>query len=213
MTEASASTKLGLTEGGRNILSLVIFVHLFCVVVGLFGNESLSLIADRLRGVLAPYTRLLNLDPQFGVGFQLTHAMEYEDDHQLVLQRAGQPELALRPLPAAGSWGAGRGFQGQRWQALGQRLGMFVANEADQAVAELARSVAAALPMDETSQLRLECRRFQPPPLEGSDATSRGANAAWQTVYSADLVRDARGLVRVHKQIETGEAAQVRKRP
>ncbi len=41
-----------LSDGARSVLSLVIFVHLFCTVIALFGNESTSVLLTRLRGAL-----------------------------------------------------------------------------------------------------------------------------------------------------------------
>ncbi len=75
----------------RELCSLVIFLHFFCLLAGLFAQETTSELGVRLGNVLGPYLRLVNIDAQAPAGFHLTHAMEYEDNHQLVVQLDGDP--------------------------------------------------------------------------------------------------------------------------
>lgn len=55
----------------RTIVSLLLFMHLFCVAVVLGSQVFRSVLLRDLTGVVAPYTKTLHLDPD-SVPFQLT---------------------------------------------------------------------------------------------------------------------------------------------
>src|SRR5688572_11646112 len=48
-----------------SVISLVLFIHLFCVAVVLSSNFRRSTLQARLVSLFAPYTQLLHLDPDF----------------------------------------------------------------------------------------------------------------------------------------------------
>lgn len=197
--------------GPRSVISLLILIHLFCVFVALFGNESASVLRNRLVGILGPYTRLLNIDPEFTAGFHLTHAMEYEDDHQLIIELDGIEEPVVYPAKSRGSLNLWLGFREQRWRMLAQRLGVLVSDENDDAVAELARAIGSAVFADsESRHLVLRCRRLRPSELNSDIDYTIDDPATYELLYSADVLQDAQGIVRVHKQIAADEAAPVR---
>ncbi len=201
----------GFSEGVRSVVSLLILIHLFCVAISLLGNESASVLRNRLSGVLGPYTRLLNLDPEFTAGFHLTHAMEYEDDHQLLIELDGVGPSLLYPNPQASWSGIWLGFREQRWRLLAQRLGVLANEDNDDAVAELARAVGEAVfAATDAQHLVIRCRRLRPSELETDVNYSLDDPATYETLYSADILRNSQGAVRIHKQIEADEAAPVR---
>jgi hypothetical protein len=202
----------GISEGARSVVSLLILLHLFCVFVSLLGNESASVLRNRLAAVLAPYTRLVNLDPEFTAGFHLTHAMEYEDDHQLVVE-LGEPAQTT-PYPAPGQRWSGfpLGFRELRWRMLARRLGVLATEQNnDEAMAELARAIGQAVFAEtQVDRFVLRCRRLRPSELDSDVDRTVDDAATYETLYGADVVRDHQGVVRIHKQIETEDAAPLR---
>jgi hypothetical protein len=205
---------VSLSEGVRSILSLLIFIHLFCVVVSLFGNESASVLRDRLVGLLGSYTRLLNLDPEFTAGLHLTHATEYEDDHQLVLEIDDQ--VLVYP-PTEETWGTSLlGFRQQRWRLLTQRLGLLATTGNDEAIAELARAIGEGAWPDGAAGARplvFRCRRLRPAELNTDVDRPLDQESTYEVVYAADVLLDSQGAIRVHKQIQADEVAPVREPP
>jgi hypothetical protein len=204
------TNRLGMTATGRSIASLLILIHLFAVVVSLLGNESASALRVRLAGVLAPYTRLLNLDPEFTAGYHLTHAMEYEDDHQLMIEMDGRDTPLLYPPPSRAIKDFLPGFHELRCRWLAQRLGILAFDQNDDAVAELARAIGQAVfAENESRHFVFTCRRIRPLELEGDADRSLDDDASYEPLYRADIIRDSQGVVRIHKRVETGEAAPV----
>ena len=53
------------SESTRTVISLLLFCHLFCVVVVLSASYAPSVLQARLLRVLRPYTQTLNLDLDF----------------------------------------------------------------------------------------------------------------------------------------------------
>lgn len=199
--------RVEISETMRGIVSLVIFVHLFCVAVGLFANESTSVLAVQLRRVLGPYIRLLNLDPQFLSGFHLTHAMEYEDHHQLVIEVASEEPIYI-PNQDGSLWGERLGFRQPRYLNLTRQFGLFAEEGNDQAMAELARAIGGSLMTKMGArQMVLRCQRLGPHPL---DPVMDQGSPPIDTLYRADVIVDDAGVVRVHKQVDADEAAPVR---
>lgn len=195
----------------RSLISLGICIHLFCVFVGLFGNQSLSALQERVQTVLTPYCRLLNLDPQYNAGFHLTHAMTFEDDHQLVVEVSGESEPRILPSATLGPDLESIGFRRQRWRTLAGRVGLHADDGNDQAVAEVARAIGESI-LSETdaSGLVFRIRRFQPPALVGESPVPDALEESFQTIYEADVLLGPEGRVRVHKRVDDDEAAQVR---
>ena len=59
------------SEGLRTVVSLLLFMHLFCIATVLSGSFSPSQLQTDLATTVGPYARTLHLDPGF-VMFQLT---------------------------------------------------------------------------------------------------------------------------------------------
>jgi len=215
MSREQQNSALEFSDAARSGLSLALFIYLFLVVMGLVGNESVSVLFNRMRQIpgLSAVSCLLNLDPQFRTGFHLTHAMDFEDDHQLAVEVPAQPARVWPPAKR-GVLDPRGGFQRQRWLTLTRRVGMMVANEDDQGVAELARTIATDIFAEtDAKQLVLSCRRYQPQDLMGPDDASlepQEIQARFETIYTADVILDESGVVRVNKRVSSTDAAQVR---
>lgn len=197
-----------LTGTFRSILSLVIFVHLFCVVVVLFGNHYGSQLQFRLIRFMGPYTRLLYFDPQVIAGFHLSHSEEVEDDHFLEIQSEEGSTIARVPDPNSRENGLRGGFRYRRWLALMRRMAMNAENE--DYLAEFSRAVGQnQLVGDENQRLVLRLLRRMPLDLAGPSDADAGGPEAYVLVYSADVWRDEQGVIRVLKKVQASEAAPV----
>ena len=195
-----------LTGTFRSILSLLIFIHLFCVAVALFGNHSVSTLQSRLISFVGPYTRLLYFDPQVIAGFHLSHALEVEDDHFLEVESVDGDTLYRLPDPESRETGLRGGFRYRRWLALMRRMAMNT--QEDEYLAEFSRAVGQSQLDDENQRIVLRLVRRMPLDLMNSDADVVGPEA-YVPVYSADVWRDDQGVIRVHKRVQASEAAPV----
>jgi hypothetical protein len=167
----------------------------------------------RLVRTLAPYTRLLNFDPNYVAGFHLTHGMEYEDDHVIEMEWQGAPSVLRYPADAGGATGWRGGFRRQRWRRLAQRMAAYASREDDTELAELAAAMGRHLLTDEgPGRITLRCQRRPSQPLGAPTGGAMDVDTRQpdQTVYAADVFRDASGTVRVIKQVASREAAPVR---
>ncbi len=137
--------------------------------------------------------------------------MEMEDDHQLVIQVTGEPAPRVWPPRETGWSDMPLGFRHRRWQNLSLRVGMMVADGDDQVLAELARAIGESV-LEKTAggPVAFSCRRFRPPELTSDSAIPARFEDAFDTLYTADIIRDTQGRVRVHKRVEATEAAPVR---
>ena len=72
-SKAPETPSLGLSPGARGIVSLLLFIHLFCIGVGMLSNELPSMLEDALRRRvpgLRPYLQTLLMD--FSYAFTYT---------------------------------------------------------------------------------------------------------------------------------------------
>ncbi|MCA9147753.1 MAG: hypothetical protein KDA92_00575 [Planctomycetales bacterium] len=210
-TNANGESGLSFNEGKRSLLSLFIFLHLFCVAVGMFSNESRSRLSLELRRVLGPYLRTLDLDPQFPAEFQVTHAMDYDDDHQWVVELPDGTVQGAWPTDI--SLADRVDFRLRRWQQLTRKTTLFLEEENDTGIAELVRTIATEHFADsDANRLVIRCRRYRPTSWEEPAPPDEDNTAArFADVYVADATRDEQGVVRVLKRVAANEAAQVRR--
>lgn len=206
-------TRVGaLSPRAAGWVSLLIFVHLFCVAVALFNNLYASMLGQRIVRALAPYTHLLNFDPHFVAGFHLTHGLEFEDDHVIEVELAGVPSQVMRyPDGEEGGTGWRGGFRRQRWRTLARRWAAYTTNGDDEALSELAAAVGRhVFGSTDATRLTLRCRRRPSQPLDHPPGVAVAEEPApYQTVYAADVIRDSAGTVRVIKQVAVQEASPV----
>lgn len=215
MSEASKPESSGPSPHGLGILSVFLFAHLCCVVIALFSNQYASVMQLRLIRTISPYTRTFGFDPLFVARFHLTHALDLEDDHQIQVENPAGEVIAAWPTSELGSMGWRGGFRFQRWKNLSQRMATYVVAENDSAIAELMQDVG-RLTMSQFDESRFVVRLRRRPPLElNRQVATSDINrpAELEDVYVADVFRDEAGSIRVHKRVDTGEAAPLQSNP
>lgn len=210
----------------RNVVSLLLFIHLFCVAVALWGNFQRSAIESRLLEVLAPYLRPFNFDPDF-TRFYLVHSPQADDDRFFEVeilpdeesetaapQQEGGTSTDNRiiTLPESGIRG---GLARRRYFALSHVMG-FYANpdtENEMVTGEIAKAVGGAvLRKVGASRGVLRCRHHmsQPRDLDRLVAGFPPDPTAPQyavTEYEADVWIDSEGQVQVNPRIAALETA------
>jgi hypothetical protein len=187
----------------RTIVSLAIFIHLFCLFVVLSSNFAPSALQDRLVQIFAPYARTLNLDPNF-TAYHLTTGSPEDDFHLIEVETV---EGQTMSFPPAGWHG---GFAYRRYPSVAHVMAFSAAAEIDQATAELAKAFGDHV-LAGTGSTRgvVRCRRHrtQPRILSGSDPDDPLAAEYYATLYEADVWRDQRAGVQVLKRSAKGQVA------
>jgi hypothetical protein len=213
----------------RNIVSLLLFVHIFCVAVALWGNFQRSSIESRLLEVLAPYLRTLNLDPDF-TRFYLVHGSQSDDDRffevEIVPEDAPGGKAADSPpaseaasgkivaLPESGIRG---GLARRRYFALSYVMGFYANPDVDNetVTGELAKAIGGAVLREEgATRGVVRCKHHMSQPRElrrlvaGFPADPHAPQYA-VTEYEADVWFDDQGQVQVNPRIAALETAAV----
>ena len=191
-----ADKKLKLThEGTRTLVSLLLFMHLFCVLVVLSAAFNPSALQQRLANIFAPWSKTLHLDPQH-VTFHLTTGEEGDQRlHQWQVLADGKIVLRLPQSQSAA------GFQRTRIDAFAALAGKLVSLDVDEEIpAVMARDVAQfAVKQGLASsqdQLLVRCIRF----LDAADpATVTPDSMATETLYQADAWASETGEMMVLK--------------
>jgi hypothetical protein len=187
----------------RTLASLAIFIHLFCVLVVLSSNFAPSALQDRLVQVFAPYTRTLNLDPNF-TPFHLTTGTPEDDFHLIEVETA---EGQTTRFPADG-WHVSPAYH--RYPRVAHVMAFSASAEMDQATAELAKSFGDHVLATTGSQraiVRCKRHRTQPRILSGSDPGDPLAPAYYSTLYEADVWIDSQAGAQVLKRSSKAEVA------
>lgn len=192
------------TGTSRPVTSVLILIHLFCVLTVLSSNQLASTLQHRLRSTLAVYTRTLYFDPVTTTGYHLTHAVDFEDDHVLMVETAGGAQVYPDEMFAKGS------FAWRRTMTFTKRLAEFVTSEDEDAAAELIASV--SKPYVPQIGDRITVRLLRRRPMDWNDPmdrvqSDRSGDDFLETVYVADAWRDSLGQVNVYRQVAPREAA------
>lgn len=205
----------------RSVVSLVILIHLTCVLVVLVANFGRSALLSDLVSVFAPYTQFFNFDPDF-TPYYLIHSRD-NDDHVIVvdLYPKGEESVASQQLvktvvlPDSGSRWMG---ERRRYFALANVLAFHAQNEgvqsAEDAAAELARTIGRRL-MDENSVRRSVVKvvqrmsqPFDPATLLPGFPPDKPTDPRYDVLqYEADVWYDDEGQVQVVKRAGIGEVA------
>ena len=145
-----AESKTTPNESTRTYVSLLLFMHLFCVAIVLSGNHFPSRLQAKLAKTLSIYTKTLHLDPGFA-SFELTDGERgLMQLHQWQIVELGDSEqtdgdVVLQiPHSKNAAWING-GFQKTRGEMY-TRLAAFYAsteNTDDEVCAAMARDLAA----------------------------------------------------------------------
>jgi hypothetical protein len=201
-------------SGGAGWVSLLILIHLICVLVALTSNLHRSSLQARLVQVLQPYLGLVNLDPDF-TPYYLTHGGILDDDHFLEVQRV--PAAGQDPVPAgkertvlesANRWG----FAARRYRRLAYAVAYHAQVEDDHITAALARATAGlVLSPGDLGQLVVRCWRHESQPRRITELVTGfpvdPADSQYQqSVYAADVWL-ADGMLQVQKRVTVQETA------
>jgi hypothetical protein len=147
---------------GHPLLSLLIFIHLFCVGIALWSAHFPSALQVRLLDRLSPYLRLLHFDLNF-TPFYLTQGTVDDQDHRIEVRgKAGDGGTAAdwRSLPDSG-WRAGERYK--RYARLAAAMAFFAEREQDAQTALFARAVAEHyLNQGQVEPVEVRCRRILP---------------------------------------------------
>ena len=93
MKQVNSSSE-SLSEGTKGLLSLLVILHLACVLAAVAANFRRSLLLAELTRIFAPYTQGLGLDPGQAPYF-LTHGDVPDDDAVFIVDLYGSGDMPL----------------------------------------------------------------------------------------------------------------------
>jgi hypothetical protein len=202
------------------VLSVLIFIHFFCVAVVLSSNLRRSALQSRLVSLFACYTQLLDFDPAF-TPYYYTFGRDVDGDARLVielyadgnLKASEQPLLKTVTLPEGGTnWLGDR----RRYFAIGRIIAVNSQpeNEFDDLSAAIAKGVGGRV-MRERGAKRavLRCVQRLTQPLDLSQLNpgfprDNPADPAYDVMpYEADVWIDEDNEVQATKRVSRAEVA------
>jgi hypothetical protein len=205
----------------RSLLSLLLFIHFFCVFTVLASTYLRSPLQARLVSIFGIYTELLAFDPGRFTPFFYTHGRLRDEDavFSLDLYPDGDVPVAQRPLiktvvlPEGGSnWLDER----RRTIRLARQLAYFADPEVDRddLAAEIARGVGGRVMREHDARAAvLHCTRRLSQPLDLSTllrdfpADNPAAPAYDEVVYEADVYFDEDNEVQALRRQAAAEVA------
>jgi len=211
----------GPSEITRSVLSLVLFVHLFCVFTVLSSTYLRSTLQSRLVSIFGVYTELLAFDPGQHIPYYYTHGRTRDDDatFSLDLYPAGDVPVAQRPLIKTVAFpDGGTNWLDERRRAirLARQLAFFAEEESgrDDLAAEIARGVGSRVMREHGAAAAvLRCTRRLSQPLDLSalfrefPADDPTAPAYDELIYTADVYFDEEGQVQAIRRQAAAEVA------
>ena len=217
VSETSARSSVGSSQevsGGVGWVSLLIVIHLICVLIALSSNLHRSSLQARLVQVLRPYLGLVNLDPDF-TPYHLTHGQILDDDHFLEVERVSvagdDSSLVATERTILGS-GNRWGFAARRYRRLAYAVAYHAEVEDDHITAALARATAGLVgrPGDSTQWI-VRCWRHESQPRRITELAAGFPvdpldPQYQQSVYAADVWL-AEGVLQVQKRVAAKESA------
>jgi hypothetical protein len=189
----------------RNVVSLLLFAHLFFVFVALGSNYARSGLTDSLLNRFAVYCRLFNFDLDF-TPYHLTHGTDADVDHRIEVLPQNVEDWTV--LPSSGFPGSDSYKRYQRFAAI---WAYHSANEGEPAV--FAQAVGNHFSRQrDISPRQIRCRKhFQQPreDLAGGTAAQRDPNdpMRFAVAYAANAIVNSDGSVDVVRVEETGQVA------
>jgi hypothetical protein len=211
----------------RSVLSLLIFIHFFCVAVVLGSTFRRSALQSRLVSIFGPYTEFLHLDPGNATPFFHTLGRDSDDDafiavdlyEKFELPAAEQKLVQTVMLPENGSrWLDSR----RRGLTLAKRMAVYADPEigSDDLAGEIAQAVGKRV-MLETGNRRavVRCVRHLSQPLDLTRLFSNFprdnpfAPEYQQTLYAADVGIDEDNEVSTQRRVAGAESAPRRTTP
>ena len=215
----------------RSVVSLILVVHLFCVVVALGSNLAPSPLQERLVTVLAPYLQLVNLDLNY-TPYYLTHETALDTDHWIEVlpsEAKADAEAQLREADRPGAevptdadieddaWlnltdkGLRGGDRRHRYQRYAKIMDIYADRE-DFSGTIAERAVLYASSRLGIDSIQIRCRRLE---LQTPEALRPGSNAPRdpfdpsyvRTAYDADVLRLPSGAIMLNRREAAGEVA------
>lgn len=184
----------GPSENARTAISLVLFVHLFCVFLSLSAFLSRSRVQDQLLRFFRPYVETLNLSMRFTPPYFLSHGDLTDVDHRIeVLPEGADATRNESWLAPERGWRGGERLR--RYQRLGVVLGFL--SERDDPAALVAGDVASRMIAEGQKVQQIRCRQHMLQYWErvsNGTAAERNPNDAsyFRVPYLAD-VGEAKG--------------------
>ncbi len=187
----------------RSIVSLLLFVHVFCLFVALSTNYFLSPLQVQLLNApfLAPYVQFFKIRPT--APYHLTDGSELSDDHTLEVEVTEGPQKGeIIRLPASK---VGASSVKRRFALLARTVAVTSYLGAEQNSAAFAKAVGARVLADgNNEEVIVRCRRYRPQPrlLDTTNAANPAdpTDPAYLTnTYQARVWRDRNGQVQLLK--------------
>lgn len=206
----------------RSVLSLLLFIHFFCVFVVLSSTFRRSALQARLVSIFAPYTTFFDLDPGPHTSFHLTLGRPVDDDAYIAVDLYAKSPIAdQKPIKklALPDTSARLGNQ-RRYVALAKLLVAYGNPELgeDEQREEVARQIALSIGQRAMREVGAEmavvrCVRRMSQPLhlddlfEGFPPENPAAAQYDRTLYEADVWIDEDGQAQAQKRLAAGEVA------
>jgi hypothetical protein len=199
-------------ESIRTWISLLLFIHLFMVVVAILAYPSPSTLEQRLCSTLAPYLRTFNFNLNHGEyntsKLHLTHAQDHDIDFKITATTKlpdGKQDVLVIPDP-----NLGRGLRYSRQLAFANVAGSLAKNEQYEAV--LPKAVGASLMLQagtKNASVMITERRL--PTIEdmtAGDEQRRNLNSGnyLRRTYQGNVFRVG-PKIEIIKQAATGDVA------
>lgn len=174
---------------GRPILSLLLFFHLFFIMVALGGNHFPSALQGRLVGLASPYLRVLNFDVSF-TPFYLTLGTVDDQDHRIEVLAADAYDSGEDGWIEVTAPGWRGGERTRRYQRLAGTMAFFGERRQDQLSALFARSIAEHfLNQRHIEPAQIRCRRILPQDRSAVSGGTPEQRNPLSEVYFAEVYR------------------------
>jgi len=215
----TAGPKLPWSPEIRSWVSLLLFVHLFAVLVAVTTYSRPSGLQVQLHDLFAPYLRNLHMTALPAsypfARFYLTHALPTDVDFTCSVDLTNKDgSVETVSIPASGLWPLVRL---RRYQALANAAGTLSEGEANEDLASiLPKAIAGSiLQARGASEGTVRCRAHYLPEMEalaGNEAAIRTALENYRDVYQAQVFVTSTG-VELLKKSTTLEVAPVETAP
>ncbi len=215
-----AGPKLAWSPEVRSWVSLLLFMHLFAVLVAVTSYSRPSGLQEKLHTLFAPYLRNLHLTAALPASypfarFYLTHNLSTDVDFSCDVEISNKDGSVEKvSIPASGLWPLVR-FR--RYQALANAAGTLSEGEANEELASiLPRAIAGSI-LQARGALEgtVRCRAHYLPEIEslaGNESTRRAALENYRDIYQAQVFVTSSG-VELLKKSTTLEVAPVETAP
>lgn len=200
----------------RGVVSVILLIHLFCILVALSANLAPSALQGRLLNLFSPYTETLNFDLD-STPYELTHINEIDEENRIELL-PDESRIELLPqgkdetdeknwivLPDVGFRG---GDRRQRYQRLAHMLSFLADNGEPTSRGTIGRGISDNyIYRTQIKIVKIRCRRWvRNPPNDENAEEAYSTSGAFRVVYLADVI-DTGGEIKVSEISLTGRSA------